>query len=177
MDETLRPQRERQRLLLFVLAGAAAFLMVVLVLAVFLLGNARQRAADAAMSSAAVDAAEKSPETQNLELTNSVTILLGEDESGHGLTHLEDEKDGRTIIESFDGVLARVARLAGTKTEIYFYFRIDPEFKQQDLRRVRIDVEYLTPQPGSINIHYDALEAPNVRNSAYRDTFSSVRTV
>src|SRR5262249_40362546 len=77
--------------------------------------------------------------------------------------------DGRTTIESIAGVSARAERLTNNRTTLNFYFRIDPTFKQQDLSKVRIDVEYLDPHPGTMGIHYDAREAENVSNPRYRE--------
>lgn len=163
------------------LLGVAAFLAVTLCLSGFLLLKSRKPVADAAVVSAppppmiVAEAPPAVPEPPVLVSTNVVTIRLGEDESGDGLT-LVKERDGHTDIESIDGVAARVVRLAEGRKEQYFYFRIDDAFKQEDVRHVRIDVEYLDPQPGSLLIHYTALDGPNVRNAAYRDvTPQSVR--
>lgn len=40
---------------------------------------------------------------------------------------------------------------------------------------MRMDVEYLAPEPGTMNIHHDALNAPNLQNPVYRDAVATVR--
>lgn len=144
--------------------------MVLLLGTLFWFLNSHRNAANGPVTPPVV--AEPGPgfsELQELAPTNVVTIRLGEDESGRELVLIDRERDGRTAIEAIDGVLARVLRLADDRSEQYVYFRIDRAFKQEDVRRVRIDVEYLDPQPGTLSLHYDALDAPNLRNPVYRD--------
>ena len=38
----------------------------------------------------------------------------------------------------------------------YFYFFIDPSFKQRDTNNVRIEVEYYNEKRGSLSLQYDA---------------------
>ncbi len=92
---------------------------------------------------------------KNYSVSNSVTIVLGQDEQGHGLKHVLYEKDGATTIESVRGVMARALDLPENATSMNCYFQIDPTFKQNDLRQVRFEVEYLAPQPGTIALQYD----------------------
>ena len=183
MNETPPVQRQRTSVLLSVLVGVAVLLTVALPTVGFLWLKSEQPVAQAAHVAAAVEATPPAivaetpptvPEPPVLPAADAVSIRLGEDESGHGLT-LVKERDGHTEIESIDGVAARVMRLAGGRTEQYFYFRIDDAFKQEDVRRVRIDVEYLDPQPGTLFIHYDALDAANRSNPAYRYATPTVR--
>ncbi len=176
MNEPPLLPRERRPLLRLILPGAAVLLMVLLLGALFRFLNSRRNAANGPVAPPAV--AEPGPrfsEPQELAPTNVVTIRLGEDESGRGLVLIDRERDGRTTIESIDGVMARVLRLEEGRSEQYVYFRIDRAFKEEDVSRVRIDVEYLDPQPGTLSLHYDALDAPNVRNPAYRDATRAVR--
>src|SRR5438067_9334461 len=76
---------------------------------------------------------------KDFSLSNSVSILLGEEESGNGLRHLDEERDGQTSIETMNGLRCRSLRLIQNRTTLYFYFRIEPSFKQSDARNVRID--------------------------------------
>ncbi len=116
----------------------------------------------------AAEAAPVLPPVPDFSTSNSVSIRLGEAEDSQGLVLIDTERDAVTTIESFDGVTARVVRLDGTHSERYCYFRIDPSFKQDNLRRARIDVEYLAPEPGTLSVHYDALARPDGRSAAYK---------
>lgn len=107
--------------------------------------------------------------------SNSVTVALGGDERGHGLKHVSNPGDGITAIESVDGVAARVGRLARGRSSMTFCFQINPAFKNYDLGRVRIEVEYLDPEPGTMGLLYDALDDKDVTNPTYRDGDKSVR--
>jgi hypothetical protein len=159
---------------LFILFGFCAFLALVSTGAVYWYTKSRKPVGEAVAKKATVATNQQILKAEDFAPTNSVTIELGEDESRGGLTHVDRERDGATSIESIDGVQARVLRLSDNRTKLFFYFRIDLSFKQQDLRRVRFDVEYLDPEPGSLNIHYDALDESNPRDPAYKST-SSVR--
>lgn len=107
--------------------------------------------------------------------TNTVTVALGGDESGQGLRLVESEGDGRSAVETRDGVPARFARLADDRTTLYFYFQIHPAFKEQELSGTRIDVEFLAPQPGTIGVQYDAQDEPEVSNPVYREAVRQVK--
>ena len=139
--------------------------------------QARQPLAAAAVADAVPEpnSPEMAADAGDFSSSNSVTCLLGEDDSGHGLVHNDSQGDGLTTIESMLDVPARVARLTGNRTEVYFYFKIHPTFKKQDLRRVRMEVEYFAPGPGTMNIHYDALSGPNAQSAAYRTAVATVR--
>jgi hypothetical protein len=132
-----------------VLVGAAAF---------FFLHWKKQTIAAMPIAVAAPLAADvqKVAEGEDYSVSNSVTIVLGDNEERHGLKHIADQKDGQTEVESIEGVSARVLRLTGTRTLLNFYFQIDPAFKQNDLSRVRFEVEYFAPQPGTLDVQYDA---------------------
>jgi len=107
--------------------------------------------------------------------SNSVSILLGEKESGAGLRYVEGQRDGLTTIQTFNGVQCRYLNLTQNRTTLYFYFRIDPSFKQADAKAVAIEIEYFNPKPGVIGIHYDSLDAPDRGNPIYRDAIHPVR--
>jgi len=109
--------------------------------------------------------------------SNSVSIILGEEEIGHGLKLNDYQKDGKSTVEQVDGVSARVIRVREERpnSSVYLYFGIDSGFKQQDLSSVRIEVEYLAPSAGTMGIHYDARDAEGVSNPRYRDANSQVR--
>lgn len=153
-------------MLLLVLVGIAALLTVVLGIVLLLLAKSPKRFANTSATTAQATGGR----TREFSLTNVISIQLGDEESGAGLTHLQP-KDGQTTIETIDGVTARAVHLEPGRTEQYFYFQIDPTFKQQDISRVHIDVEFLDPEPGTLLVHYDALDDPNLaRKSSYRDT-------
>jgi hypothetical protein len=105
---------------------------------------------------------------------DSVTYEAGEGGSTHGLTHLDQESDGTTMAHIVEGVPTRSLSLTNTRTTLNFYFKIHPTFKQDDLRTVRIEVEYLDPYEGTIGVHYDAMDLPGLANPdpkrAFRDT-------
>src|SRR4051812_31424164 len=139
MIPAISPPPERSRGCRFVVTGAAAVLVALIMFG--LPGTLR--------------AAPKFPEPENYALSNSVTIALGEEEKGQGLKHITNQKDGLTMIEGFNGEAARVLRLSREHAGLNFYFKIDPAFKQEDASTVRIEVEYLAPQPGTMGVHYD----------------------
>jgi hypothetical protein len=151
------------RVVLFVLLGCAAILMLILAGTLVFFLNTR--------NSVPTLSAPKmvNPDDPDFSQTNSVTIDLGGDETSGGLI-LIDEPDGRTVSENVGGATARLARPREGRSETYVYFGIHPSFKQSDLRQVRFDVEFLDPQPGSLNVHYDADDAANARNAVYKGT-------
>ena len=159
----------RSPILLYVLVGAAAFLTLFLSVFLFFLLKARKDVPDQVpqVTQSAAPAKEIISQTESPMPGDGITIRLGEDESGQGLK-LIDQKDGSTTIESIHGLSVRVLRLTGTRTTLNFYFQIDSAFKQEDVRRVRMDVEYLDPEPGTMGIHYDA-DAPDHQNPAYKE--------
>jgi hypothetical protein len=170
MDEPRETQPPRSSILLFVLVGAAAFLTLILSVFLFYLLKARKNVPDQVpqVTQSAAPARELISQTESPTPGDGITIRLGEDEVGRGLKHIDDQKDGSTTNESINGLAARVLRLTGTRTALNFYFRIDSAFKQEDVRRVRMDVEYLDPEPGTMGIHYDA-DAPDRKNPAYKE--------
>ena len=115
------------------------------------------------------------PAPEDYAISVSVTTSLGRGEQSHGLRHIAEQQDGLTVIEAYDGVPARALKLPDNRTALNFYFQIDSAFKENDLSTVRFDVEYLDPQPGTMSIQYDALDANNVSNPRYRDADKPIR--
>jgi len=104
-------------------------------------------------------------ESGDYSKTNSVTILLGEEQrrnlvSGRGLEHRPRGRDGRTVFETVQGVPCRSLHLTeDVVPKGYFFFTIDPTFKQRDLAAVRIDIDYFdgAEEPGGVfGVQYDA---------------------
>jgi hypothetical protein len=100
--------------------------------------------------------------------TNSVTLFLADAKRGRadgGLSHSFWERDGRTEVLGMEGIESRTLRLANPDAVMgYFYFTLDPTFKEQDVSRVRIDVEYFDGpkgREGVFGLEYDATDAPN----------------
>src|SRR3982751_6715479 len=91
-------------------------------------------------------------EPRDFSKTNSVTLYLADAKRGRaesGLSHSFWERDGRTEVLGLEGVECRSLRLANPDAVMgYFYFTLDPTFKDQDVSRVRIDVEYLDGPKG-----------------------------
>jgi hypothetical protein len=91
--------------------------------------------------------------------SNLVSILLGEEKPEDGLRHLANEGDGRTRIETIDGVVCRyLNRVADGKQFGYLYFTLNRSFKHDALARARVDVEYLTRHPGYFRLQFDGEE-------------------
>jgi hypothetical protein len=128
----------------------------------------------AATAPGALDGAPIAGGPENYALSNSVTIALGEEELRHGLTHVTNQKDGLTQKEGFNGLPARVLKLEGNRTTLNFYFKIDPGFKENDLSSVRIDVEYLAPEPGMMGVHYDALDDAKIPIPKYQEALTPI---
>jgi hypothetical protein len=175
MTEPPLRQQEGSRPLRFVLAWAAVSSVVLAGCAIFLFLHGRTNQLKTVPELPANSITEKIAEPETFASSDSVTVSLGEGESGHGLMLSHNVGDGRTTIESVDGVPARVQRLTNNRTTVNFYFRIDPTFKQQDVTRARIDVEYLDPFVGTMGIHYDALDGQNGSNPSYREANEPVQ--
>jgi hypothetical protein len=175
MNEARLLQREHARTLLSILVWVSVALTVVLVCSLLLWAHHRPNRTQFAAAPMALDATQNIPETQDYAISISVTIALGRDEQSHGLRHIANQKDGLTAVEAIDGVAARALRLADNRTTLNFYFQIDSTFKQNNLNMVRIDVEYLDPHPGTMGVHYDALDGDNVSNPRYREARDPVR--
>lgn len=174
MNETPPVQSSHRSVLLLGLVGVAVVLTVILGLIFLLMVKSPKPGVNAPDVASHVTTDQTISNLQDFSFTNVISIRLGDDESGSGLT-LVEPRDGQTAIESIDGVSARAVHLEPGRTEQYFYFQIDPTFKQEDVRRVRFDVEFLDPQPGSLIVHYDALASPNSKPAAYRDATPTLR--
>src|SRR5207237_6526796 len=105
--------------------------------------------------------------------SNSVSLILGEQESGNGLEHIARQRDGLTVVETVNGVRCRRLDLpeltskGERRTEGFFYFFIDPTFKQRDTNSVRIEVEYYNEKKGTLALQYDARANPKTLLSKY----------
>jgi len=98
-------------------------------------------------------------ETRDFSTTNVVSILLGQENDEDGIKHLADEPDGRTTIETVDGVPCRHHnRKPANKSFGYVYFAIHPDFKREQLKAARIEVEFRVPSQSAIRLQYDGLE-------------------
>src|SRR5712691_2715434 len=79
---------------------------------------------------------------------NSVTLLLVEAQRGNALRgqaleHIYWERDGRTTVMDVEGVACRSLNLTEQgRAKAYLYFAIHPSFKNHDVAKVRIEVEY-----------------------------------
>jgi len=97
--------------------------------------------------------------TRDYSTSNVVSILLGQESDEDGLRHVADEPDGRTTIETLDGVPCRYHnRKSANKTFGYVYFAIHPDFKRDELKAARIEIEYRVAVPTFIRLQYDGLE-------------------
>ncbi len=104
-------------------------------------------------------------ELRDYSKTNSVILSLvdasrRDNRWVHGLSHAFWEKDGRTTLMDVAGVPCRNLSLSEEgRAKGYFYFALNPSFKEQDVTRVRIDVEYydgFEGQAGVLGLQYDA---------------------
>lgn len=171
MSDPKHPDADSAKPVLFILLAVAGALAVTIAVALVFFFRVQH----ATVKPQTKTRGERFPPGQDFSRANSVTILLGDKPILQGVAHIDDEPDGATTVETVNGVSARVQRLAGTRTQLYFYFQIHPSFKQEDLRGARIDVEYLAPEAGTLGVHYDALDAEDVSNARYREALSAVR--
>ena len=115
---------------------------------------------------------ERKPRAHPLDFSasNTVSIALGDPrtEYGTGLDHIYFENDGLTTTTNLDGVACRYLKLDSGEFG-YFYFAINRTFKKANARNVRIDVEYLDPNRGSMVLHYDSSDSKGVENPAYAE--------
>ncbi|HEY0550038.1 MAG TPA: hypothetical protein VGF13_10590, partial [Verrucomicrobiae bacterium] len=110
MNETSPVESPRRNVLLLVLIGIAALLTVVLGIVLLLLVNPFKR-----LANTPVTKGRNAANLQDFSRTNMISIRLGDDESGAGLTHVQP-KDGQTTVESIDGVTARAVHLEPGRT-------------------------------------------------------------
>src|SRR5262249_6002996 len=115
---------------------------------------------------------ETEPMAMDFATSNSVSLTLGEQESGGGLLHIDSERDGLTAMGSVDGVACRFLdfdpqKKANASAMGYFYFRLDPSFKQASVRNVSIEVEYCSQVRGAFGLDYDAIAPTKTLHSIY----------
>ena len=97
-------------------------------------------------------------EARDYSTSNVVSILLGQESDADGLRHLADEPDGRTTIETLDGVPCRYLNRK-PKSYGYLYFAIHPDFKRDELKAARIEIECRTATTVLVRLQYDSLGA------------------
>ena len=91
--------------------------------------------------------------------TNVVSVLLGQEGPEDGIRHLAEERDGRTTIETVDGVPCRyLNRRKDQKGNGFLYFAIHPDFKLEELKTARIEVEFRAVTDGYLRLQYDGME-------------------
>jgi hypothetical protein len=118
--------------------------------------------------------AEAFPSMTDFSKTNTVVIVLGEQEKGGGLKLVETEKDGLTTITNVNGVRCRQLRPRDGR-DGFIYFIIDPTFKDADATNVRVALEYLDASEGRFTMQYDASAHLKTSNAIYTSTSKSVR--
>src|SRR5262245_32766265 len=72
---------------------------------------------------------EVTPEPKDFSMTNSISVLLGQESADDGIRHLWKQADGRTTVESVDGVPCRYLNRTN-KSFGYLYFAIADTFKR-----------------------------------------------
>ena len=111
--------------------------------------------------------------------SNSVSIVLGDEDDYRGLKHNDKERDGITTIVKVDTTPCRLLNLKESgRGEAFLYFSIEPAFKVTNATNVRVDVEYfdvlLDERPTSFGIHYDAAATGSSLSSRYRSAGKTV---
>jgi hypothetical protein len=143
-------------------------------------GPARNGTASSDVSvEAAVPFDQPTAPERDLSLSNSVSIVFGEQDEENGLQHRSREKDGLTRRVRVGDEPCRYLNFKDTtRTEAYFYFAIDPGFKAGGLKNARIDVEYFDivfdNKPSSISIHFDATGVRQGSRPAYTSASGNV---
>ncbi len=107
--------------------------------------------------------------------TNTVGVILGEVEREYddGLQHLYHEKDGFTRPATVRNLSCRSLNLTNFNPG-YFYFKIDPTFKERKLSKVKIEVEYFDGAEGQFGLQYDAANSRKDIRKAYTYSRESV---
>src|SRR5688572_27527398 len=108
--------------------------------------------------------------TRDHSLSNSVSIVFAEQDEENGLEHRSREKDGLTKKVRVGDTPCRLLNLKDTRSEAYIYFAIDPGFKADGLRNVKIEVEYFDivfDRPTSFNLQFDGTGVRQSSNPAY----------
>ena len=107
----------------------------------------------------AAGAAPGAAAMRDYSASNVVNVLLGQEEPDDGIRHLAEEPDGRTTIETVDGVPCRyLNRRAQGKGNGFLYFAIHPDFKREELKSARIEIEYRAVTGGYLRLQYDGME-------------------
>jgi hypothetical protein len=120
------------------------------------------------------DVAQLPVETRDFSTSNVVSILLGKDDAGDGVRHLDRERDGPTTVATLEGVPCRyLHRKPQNKSMAYMYFVVHPTFKAAEMKRATVEVEYFDGVSGVFGLHYDAIESPG--NRAYVEANRLVR--
>jgi hypothetical protein len=109
---------------------------------------------------------------RDFSTSNSVNLVLGAQESGQGVVHIPTERDGLTEITTWKGMRCRKLNVppgtdGGNRPRGYFYFALDPSFKQTDAKAVRIEVEYFSENPAVLALQYDANASSRSLRSFY----------
>jgi hypothetical protein len=133
----------------------------------FICGHIARLALAFAVVSAARPGQSQPVPARSFSKSSSVTLFLAEAKRGaarEGLAHAFWERDGRTEAVGVEGVECRSLSLANPEAaKGYFYFTLDPTFKEQDVSHVRIDVEYfdgVSGHAGVFGLQYDGTGLP-----------------
>ena len=113
---------------------------------------------------------EARPEPRDYSTSNSVSVILGEQEAGAGIRHIASERDGLTAIGSVEGVTCRYLDFEPESKQRavgYFYFAVDPSFKQADIQKVTVEIEYRSDNRGSLGLDYDGSIKEKSLHAAY----------
>jgi hypothetical protein len=105
----------------------------------------------------------------------TASVLLGDPakERGHGLSHIQWARDGKTTVTTLDGKPCRHVKIPQPGLT-YFYFMIDPNFKKQGLKEALIEVEYYDIHAGVLDLDYDASKTLPIPNAAFTRAESPV---
>lgn len=97
--------------------------------------------------------------------TNSVSIVLGENNTEAGLRQISNE-DGLTTALSCSGRAARAIQPAPGKGS-YIYFAVDDSFKASDCSSFTVQVDYFDAAPGKLSLEFDGSDPNAPFNGAY----------
>jgi hypothetical protein len=122
---------------------------------------------------------EADPEPQDFSASDTLSIVLGENEAGQGVRFIARERDGLTTVAMVNGKQCRRLDLPPAKggkarDKGYFYFALDPSFKQGGAQVVRIEVEYCSESTATLALQYDAIAASRNSSSVYTRAGSRV---
>ena len=122
---------------------------------------------------------EAAPEPQDFSAANTLSVVLGENESSQGVEFIARERDGLTAVATVNGKKCRRLALppaTGGKARDrgYFYFALDRTFKKEGATIVRIEVEYCSESRATLALQYDAIAASKNLSSIYTRAGSRV---